>query len=174
MMQNCIGMGDEIQSQLGRRIEEVAKAVETTTGKRVREVKVTQAGGVNAIINDERYLHENSWLFEDPNSVVGFNDSNKLHESHKEIGKLIKRLNDIQKNVEEEEKENIMLRESEKTAQRRTEEAEKQVAKLREADEKKQDEMKILQNEIKNLRSAISKKEEKFMKLEKHNAKAFE
>ena len=45
-------------------------------------------------------------------------------EAQKEIGKLIKRLHDMQK--------------AEKTAQRRAEEAEKQVAKLREVDEKRQ------------------------------------
>ena len=117
--------------------------------------------------SNKRLMLENPWLFEEPNSVAGFNDSNKLYEAQKEIGKLIKKSHDKQE-------ENIMLREVEKTVQRRAEEAEKQVAKLREDDEKKQHELSVLQNEIKNLRSVISKKGEKIMKLEKHNAKILE
>ena len=160
VMQSCNGMDDESQSQLARRIEKVVKAVENTTGKQVREVKITRSGDVITIIDDERWMYENPWLFEEPNSVAGFNDLNKLQESQealqeaqKETGKLIQRLHDMQK--------------AEKTAQRRAEEAEKQVAKLREVDEKRQ-------CEINNFRSLVSKKEEKATKLEKRIAKALE
>ena len=163
VMQSRNGMDDESQSQLARRIEKVVKAVEAATRKRVREVKISQHGGVNTIntiMDDERWMLENSRLFEESNSVAGFNDLNKLQESQealqeaqKEIGKLIQRLHDMQK--------------AEKTAQRRAEEAEKQVAKLREVDEKRQ-------CEINNFRSLVSKKEEKATKLEKRIAKALE
>jgi len=88
--------------------------------------------------SNKRLMLENPWLFEEPNSVARFNDSNKLYEAQKEIGKLIKKSHDKQE-------ENIMLREVEKTVQRRAEEAEKQVAKLREDDEKKQHELNVLQ-----------------------------
>ena len=81
VMQSCNGMDDESQSQLARRIEKVVKAVENTTGKQVREVKITKRGDVITIIDDERWMHENPWLFEEPNSVAGFNDLNKLQES---------------------------------------------------------------------------------------------
>ena len=74
---------------------------------------------------------ENQWLFEEPNSVAGFNDSNELYGSQKEIGKLNKRLHDMQIQLEKEEKGYIMLREADKTDQRRAEEAEKQMSKLR-------------------------------------------
>ena len=139
----------------------------------LREFSMNVRDGVFRALKDDgrqsnkRLMLENPWLFEEPNSVAGFNDSNKLHEVQKEIGKLIKKSHDKQE-------ENIMLREVEKTVQRRAEEAEKQVAKLREDDEKKQHELNVLQNEIKNLRSVISKKGEKIMKLEKHNAKILE
>ena len=53
-MQSCNGMDDESQSQLARRIEKVVKAVENTTGKQVREVKITKRGDVITIIDDER------------------------------------------------------------------------------------------------------------------------
>jgi len=151
------------EEYLARRIENVVKAVEAATRKRVREVKISQHGGVNTIntiMDDERWMFENPRLFEESNSVAGFNDLNKLQESQvalqeaqKEIGKLIQRLHDMQK--------------AEKTAQRRAEEAEKQVAKLREVDEKRQ-------CEINNFRSLVSKKEEKATKLEKRIAKALE
>ena len=139
----------------------------------LREFSMNVRDGVFRALKDDgrqsnkRLMLENPWLFEEPNSVAGFNDSNKLYEVQKEIGKLIKKSHDKQE-------ENIMLREVEKTVQRRAEEAEKQVAKLREDDEKKQHELNVLQNEIKNLRSVISKKGEKIMKLEKHNAKILE
>ena len=139
----------------------------------LREFSMNVRDGVFRALKDDgrqsnkRLMLENPWLFEEPNSVAGFNDSNKLYEAQKEIGKLIKKSHDKQE-------ENIMLREVEKTVQRRAEEAEKQVAKLREDDEKKQHELNVLQNEIKNLRSVISKKGEKIMKLEKHNAKILE
>ena len=139
----------------------------------LREFSMNVRDGVFRALKDDgrqsnkRLMLENPWLFEEPNSVAGFNDSNKLHEVQKEIGKLIKKSHDKQE-------ENIMLREVEKTVQRRAEEAEKQVAKLREDDEKKQHELNVLQNEIKNLRSVISKKGEKIMKLENHNAKILE
>ena len=84
-MQSCNGMDDESQSQLARRIEKVVKAVENTTGKQVREVKITQRGDVITIIDDERWMHENPWLFEEPNSVAGFNDLNKLQESQEAL-----------------------------------------------------------------------------------------
>ena len=89
VMQSYNGMDDESQNQLARRIEKFVTAVENTTGKRVPEVKITRGGDVITIIDDERWMHENPWLFEEPNSVAGFNDSNKLHEAQKEIGKLI-------------------------------------------------------------------------------------
>ena len=139
----------------------------------LREFSMNVRDGVFRALKDDgrqsnkRLMLENPWLFEEPNSVAGFNDSNKLYEVQKEIGKLIKKSHDKQE-------ENIMLREVEKTVQRRAEEAEKQVAKLREDDEKKQHELNVLQNEIKNLRSVISKKGEKIMKLENHNAKILE
>ena len=154
-------MDDESQSQLARRIEKVVKAVENTTGKQVREVKITQRGDVITIIDDERWMHENPWLFEEPNSVEGFNDLNKLQESQealqdaqKEIGKHIQRLHVMQKQAEKAEKETAV--------------------KLREADEDRQHERKVLKNEINNLRSEVSKKGEKLLKLEKHNAKLME
>uniref|UniRef100_A0A6U3SNQ7 Uncharacterized protein n=1 Tax=Octactis speculum TaxID=3111310 RepID=A0A6U3SNQ7_9STRA len=154
-MQSCNGMDDESQSQLARRIEKVVKAVENTTGKQVREVKITKRGDVITIIDDERWMHENPWLFEEPNSVAGFNDLNKLQESQalqdaqKEIGKHIQRAHDMQKQAEKAEKEN---------------------ATLREADKATQSKMEILQNDNKNLRGMLSKKEEKIMKSGKHNA----
>ena len=160
VMQSCNGMDDESQSQLARRIEKVVKAVENTTGKQVREVKITQRGDVITIIDDERWMHENPWLFEEPNSVAGFNDLNKLQESQalqdaqKEIGKHIQRAHDMQKQAEKAEKETAV--------------------KLREADEERQHERKVLKNEINNLRSEVSKKGEKLLKLEKHNAKLME
>ena len=111
-MQNFNGINDESQSQLARRIVKVVKAVENKTGKRVREVKITQRGDVITIIDDERWMHENPWLFEEPESVAGFNDLNKLQESQealqeaqKEIGKLIQRSYDIQKQAEKAERE---------------------------------------------------------------------
>ena len=160
VMQSCNGMDDESQSQLARRIEKVVKAVENTTGKQVREVKITQRGDVITIIDDERWMHENPWLFEEPNSVAGFNDLNKLQESQalqdaqKEIGKHIQRAHDMQKQAEKAEKETAV--------------------KLREADEERQHERQVLKNEINNLRSEVSKKGEKLLKLEKHNAKLME
>jgi len=170
VMQSRNGMDDESQSQLARRIEKVVKAAEAATRKRVREVKISQDGGVNTIstiMDDERWMLENPRLFEESNSVAGFNDLNKLQESQEalqeaqnEIGKLIQRLHDMQK--------------AEKTAQRRAEESEKQVAKLREVDEKRRFELTALKNEINNYRSLVSKKEEKATKLEKRIAKALE
>ena len=161
VMQSCNGMDDESQSQLARRIEKVVKAVENTTGKRVREVKITQRGDVITIIDGEPWMHENPWLFEEPNPVAGFNDLNKLQESQealqdaqKEIGKHIQRSHDMQKQAEKAEKETAV--------------------KLREADEERQHELEALKNEINNLRSAVSKKGEKLLKLEKHNAKVME
>ena len=160
VMQSCNGMDDESQSQLARRIEKVVKAVENTTGKQVREVKITIRGDVITIIDDERWMHENPWLFEEPNSVAGFNDLNKRQESQalqdaqKEIGKHIQRAHDMQKQAEKAEKETAV--------------------KLREADEERQHERKVLKNEINNLRSEVSKKGEKLLKLEKHNAKLME
>ena len=110
----------------------------------LREFSMNVRDGVFRALKDDgrqsnkRLMLENPWLFEEPNSVAGFNDSNKLYEAQKEIGKLIKKSHDKQE-------ENIMLREVEKTVQRRAEEAEKQVAKLREDDEKKQHELNVLQ-----------------------------
>ena len=158
--QSCKGMDDESQSQLARRIEKVVKAVENTTGKQVREVKITIRGDVITIIDDGRWMNENPWLFEEPNSVAGFNDLNKRQESQalqdaqKEIGKHIQRAHDMQKRAEKAEKETAV--------------------KLREADEERQHERKVLKNEINNLRSEVSKKGEKLLKLEKHNAKLME
>ena len=160
MMQSCNGMDDESQSQLARRIEKVVKAVENTTGKQVREVKIAKRGDVITIIDDERWMHENPWLFEEPNSVAGFNDLNKLQESQalqdaqKEIGKHIQRAHDMQKQAEKAEKETAV--------------------KLREADEERQHEREVLKNEINNLRSEVSKKGGKLLKLEKHNAQLME
>ena len=65
-------------------------------------------------------MHENPWLFEEPNSVAGFNDSNKLQESQealqeaqKEIGGLIKRLHILREADEEKERElNILQKEN--------------------------------------------------------------
>ena len=140
VMQSCNGMDDESQSQISSRIEKVVKAVENTTGKQVREVKITQRGDVIIIIDDGRWMHENPRLFEEPNSVAGFNDLNKLQESQealqdaqKEIGKHIQRSHDMQKQAEKAEKETAV--------------------KLREADEERQHERKVLKNEINNLRS---------------------
>ena len=144
VMQSCNGMDDESESQLGRRVEEFLKVLEAATGKQVRGVEVAKNGCVNAIINDGRYLHENPMLFEDPKSVAGFNDSNKLQESQKELGKLNKRLHYTQKQAGKAEKENITLREADKAAKRNV------TRKIN-----------VLQNDIKNLRSAVSKKEEK-------------
>jgi len=106
-------------------------------------------------------MHENPRLFEEPNSVAGFNDLNKLQESQealqdaqKEIGKYIQRLHDMQKQAEKAEKETD--------------------AKLRRVEEERQHERKVLNNEINNLRSEVSKKGEKLLKSEKHKAKLME
>ena len=124
-------------------------------------LKITQRGDVIIIIDDGRWMHENPRLFEEPNSVAGFNDLNKLQESQealqdaqKEIGKHIQRSHDMQEQAEKAEKETA--------------------AKLRRAEEERQHERKVLNNEINNLRSEVSKKGEKLLKLEKHKAKLME
>ena len=103
-MNDVNGMNDVSQSQLGKKIDAFVNAVEVATSKKIREIKFSQCGDLTAIINDERYLHENPWLFEDLNSVAEFSDSNKLQEAQKalqeaqkEIGKLIQRSYDMQK-----------------------------------------------------------------------------
>ena len=111
-MNDFNGINDVSPSQLVKKIEELLTAVEVATSKKVREIKFSQCGDLTAIINDERYLHENLRLFEDPDSVAGFSDSNKLQEAqkalqeaHKEIGKLIQRSHDMQKQAEKAERE---------------------------------------------------------------------
>ena len=80
-MNDINGINDVSQSQLEKKIDDFVNAAEVATSKKVREIKFSKIGDLTAIINDERYLHENPRLFEDPNSVAGFSDSNKLQEA---------------------------------------------------------------------------------------------
>ena len=119
----------------------------------LREFSMNVRDGVFRALKDDgrqsnkRLMLEDPWLFEEPNSVAGFNDSNKLYEAQKEIGGLIKRLHILR--VADEEKE-------------------RELKILREADKEKDREIKILQKDNKRLMNAMTEKDAKLGKREKN------
>ena len=86
----------------------------------LREFSMNVRDGVFRALKDDgrqsnkRLMLEDPWLFEEPNSVAGSNDSNKLYEAQKEIGGLIKRSQILRVADEEKERELKVLQKENK------------------------------------------------------------